>query len=167
MLIFGDFNCNMLRSNASSSLVKDTCNIIGGAQLLKSPTRVTATSSSLIDIFICTAEHFIKDCGIIKTEINDHYMLYAIRKGQKFRCPPRIIETRSSKKFDDNKFNEDLEEMDLTDMYTSKNIDDAVIIFTEKLLSVADKHAPILTIRDENRINNIFSDELLLLIKER
>ena len=52
-------------------------------------------------------------------------------------------------------------------MYTSKRIDDAVIIFTEKLLSVADKHTPILTIRVKNRINNIFSDELLLLIKER
>ena len=159
--IFGDLNCNMLKSNALSSLVKDTCNITGGAQLIKSPTRVTATSSSLIDIFICTAEHFIKDCGIIKTAISDHYMLYAIRKGKKFRCPPRIIETRSFKKFDDNKFNEDLEAMDLTGMYTSKNIDDAATIFTEKLLSVADKHAPKVTIRLKNRINNIFSDEFI------
>eukprot|EP00794_Sanderia_malayensis_P002896 gene2896-3347_t len=85
--VFGDFNCNMLKSNALSSLVKDTCNIMGGAQLIKNPTRETATSSSLIDIFICTAEHFIKDCGIIKTAISDHYMLYAIRKGKKIRCP--------------------------------------------------------------------------------
>eukprot|EP00794_Sanderia_malayensis_P021030 gene21030-23083_t len=165
--VFGDFNCNMLKSNALSSLVKDTCNIMGGAQLIKIPTRETATSSSLIENFICTAEHFIKDCGVIKTAISDHYMLYAIRKGKKIRCSPRIIETRSFKKFDENKFNEDLEAMDLTEMYNSENIDDAATILTEKFLGVADKHAPKETIRVKNRINNIFSDELLLLMKER
>ena len=94
-------------------------------------------------------------------------MLYAIRKGRKFRCPPGIIETGSFKKFDENKFNEDLETMDLTGMYNSENIDDAAIIFTEKLLGVADKYAPRVTIRVKNRINNIFSDDLLLLMTER
>lgn len=64
--IFGDFNYDMLKTNALSSLVKDTCKIIGGTQLIKSTTRETATSSSLIDIFICTAENFIIDYGVIK-----------------------------------------------------------------------------------------------------
>eukprot|EP00794_Sanderia_malayensis_P002897 gene2897-3348_t len=56
--------------------------------------------------------------------------------------------------------------MDLTEMYNSQNFDDAATILTEKFLGVADKHAPKVTIRVKNRINNIFSDELLLLMKE-
>ena len=49
----------------------------------------------------------------------------------------------------------------------TQKIDDAAMIFTENLLGVADKHAPKVTIRVKNRINDIFSDDLLLLMKER
>ena len=52
-------------------------------------------------------------------------------------------------------------------MYNSENIDDAATIFNEKLLRVAVKHAPKVTIRVKNNINSVFSDELLIHMKER
>ena len=93
--IFGDMNCNMHKKNALSSLINDICSTLGASQIIKSSTRETSYSSTLIDLIITTAENSIKDGGVIKTSISDHYMTYAIRKGKNFRSSPRTIHTRS------------------------------------------------------------------------
>ncbi len=48
--------------------------------LVKEPTRVTATSSTGIDLIFVTNSEKIIQHGIIKTGITDHYMPFLVRK---------------------------------------------------------------------------------------
>ena len=161
--LFGDFNCDMLRVNGLSSAIKEICNAISASQLIEEPTRITDRSSTLTDLLISTAEDKITESGVIHTAISDHSMIYAIRKCRRDRNPPRIINTRSYKTFNPEKFTEDLQSADWSGIYTADNIHKATEAFTEQVQIIADKHAPRVTVRVKEAVNNIFSDELLVL----
>ena len=165
--IFGDMNCNMHKKNALSSLINDICSTLGASQIIESSTRETSHSSTLIDLIITTAENSIKDSGVIRTSISDHYMTYAIRKGKNFRSSPRIIHTRSYKKFDETLFSHDLTQEDWSDFYQTRDVNTAANCFTDTFLRVADRHAKKIEIKVKGSTNNVFSDELLALMKER
>ena len=156
----------MLRVNGLSSAMKEICNAISASQLIEEPTRITNRSSTLIDLLISTAEDKIRESGVIHTAISDHSMIYAIRKCRRARNPPRIINTRSYKTFNSEKFT-DLQSADWSGIYTADNIHKATEAFTEQVQIIADKHAPRVTVRVKRAVNNIFSDELLVLMKER
>ena len=94
-----DFNCNMLKRTGLSSSIHDICNLIGATQLVIEPTRVTQTSSTLIDLLLTAKEEKVTESGVIHALISDHFIVYAIRKGKRLRVPPRIIQTRSFKAF--------------------------------------------------------------------
>ena len=93
-------------------------------------------------------------------------MIYAIRKCRTARYPPRIINTRSYKTFKPDKLTEDLQSVDWSGIYTADNIHKATEAFIEQVQIIADKHAPRVTVRAKGAVNNIFSDELLVLMKE-
>ena len=81
--ICGDFNCNMLKRTGLSSSIHNICNLIGATQLVTEPTRVTQTSSTLIDLLSTTKEEKIAESGVIHASISDHSIVYAIRKGKR------------------------------------------------------------------------------------
>ena len=128
--LFGDFNCDMLRVNGPSLAIKEICNAISASQLIEEPTRITDRSSTLIDLLISTAEDKITESGVIHTAVSDHSMIYAIRKCRGARNPPRIINTRSYKTFNPEKFTEDLQSADWSGIYTADNIHKATEAFT-------------------------------------
>ena len=164
--IFGDLNCNMLRKNGLSSII-NICNTLGAVQLINEPMRETESTASLIDILITTKEECLGKSGVIKTSISDHYMLYAIRKGKKIRFPPRILESRSFKNFNPEEFTKDLASQDWSELYHTSDVNECAKIFTGNILQAADKHAPKRTIRVKGTVHNMFSDELIALMKER
>ena len=69
------------------------------------PTRVSLTTSSVIDHIATTYSRTISDSGAHNVSMSDHYMVTCIRKFdgavQKDR---KIIKTRSMKHFDENAF---------------------------------------------------------------
>ena len=50
------------------------------SQLIDKPTRVTMTTSSLIDHIVTNTPEKISDSGVIHTGISDHSLVFAIRK---------------------------------------------------------------------------------------
>ena len=157
----------MLKKNGLSSIINDICNTLGAVQLINEPTRETESTASLIDILITTKEECIRKNGVIKTSISDHYMLYAIRKGKKIRFPPRILESRSFKNFNAEEFTKDLASQDWSELYHTSDVNECAKIFTGNILQADDKHAPKRTIRVKGTVHNMFSDELIALMKER
>ena len=164
--ICGDFNCNMLKRTRLSSSIHDICNLLGATQLVTEPTRVTQTSSTLIDLLLTTKEEKIAESGVIHVSISDHSIVYAIRKGKRLRVPPRIIQTRPFKAFISEKF-EDLFNSNWNSVYEADDVHRASKAFTEMVNEVADRHAPKVNIRVKENLPSTFSDELILLIKER
>ena len=73
LYLLGDFNCP-INSAKGKEFIKFMSHI-GLNQLIRENTRVTATSSSLIDMIFINS-HRVIESGLIKLTISDHYMIY-------------------------------------------------------------------------------------------
>ena len=91
--ILGDFNINLfskqkyifhqMNTQSMSPEVKNffqLCSLYGLEQLIKSPTRVTCSTSSLIDHIVTTFPERASQQGIIDVGLSDHQLIYCTRK---------------------------------------------------------------------------------------
>jgi hypothetical protein len=69
-IVIGDINCNMIKSPKDSSAKKliFLSALYNLGQLIKEPTRVTSTSSSLIDLVFTNQPNNISNSGVIDLE---------------------------------------------------------------------------------------------------
>ena len=94
--ILGDFNINLLskqqyifRQTNTQSVSHDVkkyfqfFSLYGLEQLIKSPTRVTCNTSSLIDHILTTFPERVSQPGIIDVGLSNHQLIYCTRK---FSC---------------------------------------------------------------------------------
>jgi hypothetical protein len=88
----------MSKSESSNrQKVKAILDIYEIEQLINEPTRITATSSTLILIDLCLTNmptNTFKS-GVLDLSISDHSLIYTIRKAHYTHQGPRIINTRS------------------------------------------------------------------------
>jgi hypothetical protein len=105
--ILGDLNGDMLKS----SLDQPTKTLISLyelyqlSQLIVEPTRVTCSSSSLIDHLVTTSPEKIVSSGVIHLGISDHSLIYGIRKLNSVeKNQEKLIEFRNMKHFDEKLF---------------------------------------------------------------
>ena len=115
-------------------------------QHIQSPTRTTHTTSSLVDIILTySGDSKTLEEGVIQLGISDHSLVYLCRKISIPKAPPKIVFTRQYKNYNVTQFNNDLNEVFNLPMNTSISNDPNALWndFKTKLLSVADKHAPI------------------------
>ena len=74
----GDLNCNMHDgSNYNSSTLTNILDIYGlMSQLISEPTRITPTSSTLIDLCITSSPEKISKAGVVHLGISDHSLVF-------------------------------------------------------------------------------------------
>ena len=74
LIVIGDMNCNMIKSPKDSSTKKFIflSALYNLEQLIKEPTRVTSTSSSLIDLVFTNQPNNISNSGVIDLGMLDH-----------------------------------------------------------------------------------------------
>ncbi len=82
LLVIGDINCNMIKSSKDSSNNKliFLSTLYNLEQLIKEPTRVTSTSSSVIDLMFTNQPNNISNSGVIDLGMSDHSFIYAVKK---------------------------------------------------------------------------------------
>ena len=89
MYILGDLNCDMLKTNNDLSLptkrIKSLYELYQLSQLIKQATRITMTTSSLIDDIVTNTPEKISDSGVIHTGISDHSIIFAIKKNFNYK----------------------------------------------------------------------------------
>ena len=89
MYILGDLNCNLLGKktlfNMQTNKLNSLCELYQLSQLINEPTRVTMTTSSLIDHVVTNTPEKISHSGVVHTGISDHSLVYAIRKIRVFQ----------------------------------------------------------------------------------
>ena len=79
------------------------------SQLINEPTRITATSATLLDHFITSNPETITNFGVIHTGISDHSLIFGIRKiNFSEKKKTNIIEVRNMKRFNEQRFLQDL-----------------------------------------------------------
>ena len=108
--ITGDLNCNLLLDSGEhhTMCLVSLMENYQLSQVINKPTRITGTSSTLIDLFITNNPDSIVNSGVCTLSISDHNLVYAVRKIGILRKNPKYVETRNFKHFKANSFKIDL-----------------------------------------------------------
>ena len=86
IILLGDTNCDLTPKLAeqpidnNSKHMLDLYELFSFKQLVQEPTRVTLTTSSIIDHIATTCARNIVKSGVHEVSMSDHYMVYCIRK---------------------------------------------------------------------------------------
>lgn len=151
VLLLGDFNINMFSANPTW---ESTITLFGLKQLITSPTRVTSTSSTLIDHIYTTNKNRVLGTDVPQVGISDHYPVccnWALKSDKPIRKHQHTtIKYRSLKHFNNEAFLFDLSLVSFDDVYQHCEPNGALSEWYRLFLSVLDKHAPI----REKRVKN-------------
>ena len=121
-------------------------------QLISEPTRVTSSTSTLIDLFVMNKKKSIVHSGVYSLAVSDHYLIFAIRKIGVLRQSPRYVETRYFKKWKANAFISDLRNSrkPITDS-DSSNVNENWSKWKCSFLDILNKQAPKRGIKVRNK----------------
>ena len=75
IIILGHLNCNILDDTVDSRTLKELYASFNLTQMVKEPTRITATKRSLIDAIITTDRTLAESCSVITSSISDHNLV--------------------------------------------------------------------------------------------
>ena len=150
LVLLGDFNINLLNFNDVDS-VKNFVDTLESSFLLPSislPTRVTATSSTLIDnIFFSLSKYKVSSRNLL-IGISDHLPQYLIFEQNTYACTSKPIQYIDWKKFDKDRFTSDFRNIDWNNLLSLglQDPDTAFNNFFNSVNALVDQHVPIKTL---------------------
>ena len=108
MIIHGDLICDRIGGDPEGNAQSDFRSTFGLSQLVKTATRVTEKSKSLIDVTLTTNENTIHACDVIQSAISDHRLVSLTLKLKTPRPRISFVTTGSYKNYDHDSFIENL-----------------------------------------------------------
>ena len=122
-------------------------------QLIKSPTRITATMETAPDVILVSSTSLVHNSGIINLSISDYLAVFVELKVKAPYPPPHHISVRSYKNYNPNMFSADLaaNSIRLLSIFDTTDVNAQLDIFNDVLQSTLDSHAPVRTIKVRNR----------------
>ena len=171
IIYLGDTNCDMLDStnNDTKHLMKllTKFNLL---QLIKSPTRTTATTKTIIDHFITNRSESVSKSGVLSCGISDHDAVFMTKHTRlpKLKASPRLLNVRNYKKVNLEAFRKDMNNVPFDEI---KNISrDAIEMWTlwkSFFLDILNKQAPITYIQVKGNKIPYVTSELKAMIRQR
>lgn len=147
LICVGDFNIDLLQVNSlKSNNFFEFIDVFGFKQIINSPTRITSTTQTLIDVIIVSNEQSIADSGAREMHgMSDHLLVFCKIK-LKAPCIQACIRTyRDYKNFSLDEFNMNLELIPWNNILQLNNIDEKILFFNENLLQLYNSHVPVKT----------------------
>ena len=164
LFILGDMNINLNEKKSTCPLVKKYEEFIltfGLKQLIQQPTRITSTSSSLIDHVLTNANDKISQSGILDIGLSDHQLIYCTRKLTKTKTGlTKFINFRTMKKYTKLLFKEKLEDINFPNYENFQDTNLAYSDFINKLTCVINTIAPIKKKKVKNNSQDWFDGEV-------
>ena len=118
--------------------------MFGIKQLIESPTRITCSSSSIIDHILASFPDRVTQRGILNVRLSDHQLIYCTRKITRIkRGGHKQIKSRSFKNYTTDGYEKALVEVNFPEYKNFDNVNDAYSNFIQKLMKVIDKVAPV------------------------
>lgn len=150
MICFGDFNINMLNLNTNvASQLEAIFSTFNMEQRVKEPTRISPNSISLLDLIFTNIDE-VTDVGVLDSSTADHFLVHFKLNLNMQVVEPETFFYRSLKKIKFDKFQRDLEQLPLDNIFYIQNIDDKLSFFNNCILGLFDKHAPLKQFRKDN-----------------
>ena len=143
---FGDYNINILNYDVHSLTGEfvDTMSSYAFVPLINRPTRVTATSATVIDnIFTNNFENLENYFqGVLVTDISDHYSIFYINCVNKVIEIERFVERRIYNETSKQAYFSELEHIDWSQLYNSSDTQSSFDLLHHQLLVLHNKHFP-------------------------
>ena len=142
-IIIGDINCDFdtpLDNNTRH--LSCILNSFGYNQLIKEPTRITSTTSTITDHFMTNRPDVVSSGGVKPCGISDHDVLYLIRNARapKLKVLPKTINIRNYKRFNIQEFQHDLKGIQMEHIQlVSKDVDEVWLSWKAFFLNILDK----------------------------
>jgi hypothetical protein len=143
ILLLGDFNIDLLKPHPAWDT---TSSLFGLVQLVKSPTRITPTTSTLIDHIYTNKPKAVSDVGVSNLSVSDHYPVvcsWSSKLPKPKKNDHTTITYRTFKHFSKDEFLFDLENTPFNDVLLSYDPNTALSIWYSLFLKVLNKHAPL------------------------
>jgi hypothetical protein len=166
--ILGDFNIDITDVNHQYyNKFTLLCQLFNFDQLINEPTRVTPTSSTIIDL-ICTNipdRHALTN--VLKVTLSDHFLI-STHVSSPVREKHKTINCRTYKNFNSNSFT-----LDLSAALDNFSLNDSTPVlkqwdrFKSLFLGISDYHAPYRSYRAKAKSSPWVNDEIVKLIKIR
>ena len=156
-----------------SRLVQSCCNVNNLFQLVAAPTRLqynsvqNTTEISCIDHAYTNVKHRCSGITVTSAGCSDHDIISYVRYSKEPPSPARTIRKRSYKNFKQEKYLEDLETVDWTDVLACGDVDTANDIFTRKLQSILNFHAPWIVFQQRKFFSPWLTEETKILMEQR
>ena len=171
LIIMGDLNYDCYdkhnQSYVCNAKIKTLEIMYQLKQIINKPTRVTAESSTLIDVILCT-DHFQPSSSVLNITLSDHYPILANFALHKSKRPTKTIKRRNYNNLNYTEFIGDLYRSDiLNSIYNCTDVAEAWTLWKNEFLNICNAHAPIREYRIKNVYNPWFSKEIQNLIYER
>lgn len=167
IILLGDLNCDLMTDNPKAAALHSFCESVNSTQLIKDPTRVTRTSSTLVDVITVSNPDLVKKSGVVHLSISDHFAVYAVLDLKAPKWVPVPITTRSFKRYDPDLFCEEISEISWDTINTKESIDEKLDTFNELFTDVLNRHAPIKTFKLKHKPSPFMTPELKQSIEMR
>ena len=139
----GDLNLDRLRPDQrEGKILLDLEEIHGLKCLISEPTRVTQNHSSLLDVILTNKPELFRQSGVYNPEVSDHCMIYGVVKERAVQHNKKIVQVRSYKNLDEERFEEDLSMAPWLVGEVFDSLDDRYAYWDTLLKSIVNEHLP-------------------------
>ena len=116
----------------------------GLKQLIKSPNRITCSTSTLIDHILASFLSRVSQKGVIDVGISDHQLIFCTRKISRLKTGGihKYLNFHSFKNYTVDSYKEALKQLDFPNYETSDDVNSAHCNFPQKIMTAIDKIAP-------------------------
>lgn len=170
IIFLGDFNCNVLAIPAScyTNRLCEICNNYSLTQIIDEPTRVTQTTSTLIDLIYTSNCMKVVESGVIHLGMSDHSLVYLVwGKARKSYSKHAYRTYRTYKHFDENEFCCDIDRIDWQSVFFGVDVNSSLNEFQKKFSLTCNSHAPIRKSRTKKTRSPWINGEIINVIHER
>ena len=144
------------------------CQQFSLTEIIRDPTRITSTASSLLDHILTNAEKRISQKGVIDVGLPNHLLIYCTRKILRAKANMHNqIRVPSLKTYTLKRFVEVLKKINFLNYNIFSDINVAYSDLVEKITTLIDKVAPYKEVRIKNNTQDWFDDEVAEAIKLR
>ena len=131
IVFLGDLNVDLSSNNSNAKKYKRFFETNLLTQLIKTPTRVTNTSRTIIDHIVTSNTEYYTFADTIDPGLSDHHMIFTARKRHKIKRTPSYFIGRSYMNYDDQLLYQDMYSINWTFLYSVDDVDLATQIFTD------------------------------------
>ena len=153
VIVLGDLNCNLLQNCPENKALVNFISDLNLKQLITSPTMITDTCNSLIDVVMVSTPDLVHESGIMTHTISDHLPVYVMLKLKRPKPPPCYVTLRSYKKYNSELFSIDLasKSNQILPIFAENDVNTKLAMFNGVCLCTLERHAPVMTIKVRNR----------------